>query len=308
MIIGDVFGVETIPPTRREAMSIPAVVRARNIVCLLGRQPLHTYRDADQVKDPAWLYRTSTFVPPQMRMIATLDDLFFYGWSLWAVERGAAGQIVDAMHVHADRWDFDEFGRVRVGEQLADPEQVILFQGPNEGILLAGARTIRGITKLEEAWISRTAVPIPVMMVEQDDDVELEADEIDELLQGYADARRSANGSVVFVPHGLKLSALGDAGLDLLIAGRNAAVLDIARLTGLPATILDASQVSASLTYSNTQYARSDLQDLSLALWQTAIEARLSQDDVTPMGTRIAFDRINLVTVPDTGVSPATED
>ena len=43
------------------------------------------------------------------------------------------------------------------------------------------------------------------------------------------------------------------------------------------------------MTYSNLNSSRRDLIDFSLAPYETAIEQRLSMDDVTPRGHHVAF-------------------
>ena len=125
-------------------------------------------------------------------------------------------------------------------------------------------------------------------------------------LASYADARRQRDGAVSWVPYGIEVDNGGEAPVSLYEQGRNAAVLDIPRLTGVPVTLLDASGVASSLTYQTTVMSRSLLNDRRRER-ATAIEARLSMDDVTPRGTRIALD-LSAITGPDTGLPPVTED
>ena len=97
----DIFGTDTVPVTRIEAMSLPSVVVARGLLlgALAGR-PLRALRGQELLDpQPTWLYRTDTDLPPWHRMAHTLDDIIFYGSSLWAVERGSEGQITDCVRV-----------------------------------------------------------------------------------------------------------------------------------------------------------------------------------------------------------------
>src|SRR5690606_20760281 len=86
--------------TRLDAMRVPAIVKGRAlIVGTLARQPLAKFRGSELVDPEPWMYRTNTAQAPRTRMLWTLDDLIFYGASLWAVERGARDQILDAIRV-----------------------------------------------------------------------------------------------------------------------------------------------------------------------------------------------------------------
>ena len=98
IVVDDIFGLDTTTVTRTMAMSIPAVAKARHLIATtLARQPLVAYRDGDRMDaQPSWLTRTDTGEPPRLRMLWTIDDCLFYGWSLWAVNRGSGGLILDA--------------------------------------------------------------------------------------------------------------------------------------------------------------------------------------------------------------------
>ena len=91
----DIFDLDAFPVSRSEAMSVPAVAAARSIIITkLAGVPLRALRGdellpADEM--PTWLYRTDTGDSTWHRMAQTLDDLLFYGDSLWIVERGANG-------------------------------------------------------------------------------------------------------------------------------------------------------------------------------------------------------------------------
>ena len=73
----DIFGTDTVPVTRIEAMSLPSVVVARGLLlgALAGR-PLRALRGQELLDpQPTWLYRTDTDLPPWHRMAHTLDDI-----------------------------------------------------------------------------------------------------------------------------------------------------------------------------------------------------------------------------------------
>lgn len=310
VVLGDILGTESLPVTRAEAMSVPAVAKARHLICsVLARRPLVAYRGDERLaQQPAWLYRTNTQTHPNIRMLWTLDDLLFGGWSLWAVERGTAGQITDAIRVPTELWSFGADGQVEVEARPVEADSVILFSGPFEGLLEAAPRTIRGAAAIERAWIGRAESPIPAIDLHQTSDDQMEPDEVDDLIEAWATARRDPHGAIAYTPHDVEARALGQADPQMFVEARNAVRIDVANFTGLPAQLLDGSMSTASLTYSTQEGRRSEFIDYSLTMWLDVVEARLSMDDVTPRGTRIAFDLTDLVQLPQSGESPARED
>jgi phage portal protein BeeE len=73
----------------------------------------------------------------------------------------------------------------------------------------------------------------------------------------------------------------------MMVEAREFQVLEIARATNLPAALLSANV--GSMTYQNVQAERRGLVDLALQPLMSAIESRLSMDDVTPRGTTLMF-------------------
>lgn len=308
--MADIFGLDTLPVMRAEAMAVPAVAKARHLICSpLARRPLVAYRGDEQLaQQPAWLYRTNTQTHPNIRMLWTLDDLLFGGWSLWAVERGTSRQITDAIRVPPELWSFGGDGQVEVEGGSVEADSVILFSGPFEGLLEAAPATIRAARALERSWHGRAESPIPAIDLHQTDDTELEQEEIDELIEAWATARRDPHGAIAYTPHNIEAKEMGQIDPQMYIEARNAVRLDIANFTGLPASMLDGSLATSSLQYSTETGKRNEFIDYSVVMWQDVVEARLSMDDVTPRGTRIAFDLTDLVTLPQSGTGPARED
>lgn len=303
----DIFGVENTPVTRAEAMKVPAIKKGRAlIVGTLSRQPLAKFRSSEKVAAEAWMYRTNSDVPPQTRMAWTLDDLIFGGTSLWAVERGTGDRITDAVRVPPEWWEITPDLQILVNGQPVDREEVILFEGPQDGLLETAAEDVRASLAMSRAWAQRVDAPIPLVALEQQDDVDQSPEEINELVDTWDDARRA--GGTAFLPKGLRANAMGEIKTDLYVEGRNAARLDWANTLALPASLLEGSTATASLTYSTKETSRNELVDLSLAFWATPIEARLSQDDVVPRGTRVAFDLEYLSTPTQPAQGPASED
>lgn len=296
IVWSDLLGVEHLPVTRAEAMTVPSVVKARQIIVgQLAGLPLRALDRAGLLSDeaqPAWLYRTNGTETPWHRTAWTLDDLLFYGWSVWQTINGSDSFPLEARRVPMADWKIDPDGFVvwARGTLIDQPiSSARLIAGPSEGLLVMAGRTIRAARNVELAWAGRVRNPIPVTELHQLERDTLENDEIDDLVLDYSKARRDPDGAVVFTPFDVELRTHGDAATDMFVEARNAVRLDVANFTGLPAAALDGSLSTASLTYSTQEGRESELAG-GLRLWADPLEARLSQDDFVPANTRVRFD------------------
>lgn len=297
IVWSDIFGLETQWITRAEAMTIPAVFKARAVLLsLIADKVLVCLRNAERVDpQPRWLYWTSGLLGPWQRMAQTIDDLVFYGWSLWGRANGARGEILDAWHIPYESWEFAADGRVLVKDAdglfvPADAADVILIPGPSAGLLDYATRTLRGAARMETAWTNRASSPIPAIDLHETTISGITEEEAQGVVNAWAQARQDPNGATAFTPYNIEARALGTVAPDLFIEGRNASRIDVANFFNLPAQILDGSLSTASLTYSTQEGRRNDVFDYGVPYWIRPIESRLSQDDVVPSGQSIAFD------------------
>ena len=276
-------------------MQVPAVVRARSLlVGSISDLPLVAYRGSEVLKGPSWTYRSSGPLSPWHRMAATVDDLIFYGVSLWARHNGADGFPIDMLRVPRHRWDVDRFGQVLVDGRPAPADEVVIIPGPGEGLLQTAQNTITGARNIDRAWSARVRTPIPPTLFEQTEKETATQEEIQTLLNTWAAQRRNPeSAAVAFVPHGLKATfpAADSMGVqDLFVEGRNAIRLDVANLLNIPGSLLDGSTATASLTYVTQDGQRTSFHEQSLRYWTAPIEHRLSMDDIMPKGQFVRFD------------------
>lgn len=308
VVWSDVFGTPLTKIERKHAMKVPALVKGRALICgTLSRQPLAKFRGETKVAPEAWMYRTNTQQAPQVRMLWTIDDLIWSGCSLWAVQRGARDVILDAIRVPPEWWEVDDDLRILVNGQPVSAEEVVLIEGPQDGLLTIAADDIRAALAMAKSWADRVEHPLPPTHLETTDpQVQMEPHEVRKLVDDWDEAR--ARGGSAYTPYGMRANYPQTATSDLYVAGRNAARLDFANFLALPASLLEGSTATASLTYSTKEGARNELVDYSLSYWATPIEARLSQDDVVPAGNRTAFDLEYLSTPNQPVQGPASED
>lgn len=306
--------------TRTLAMSIPASAKARNLICsAVSKCPLTLRRDDVELETPGWMVRESAGVAPYHRMVWTVDDLYHYGWSLWSVMRGAPdprsgrADILQAYRVPFEWWDFDPDGNVQITEPDAAPyypaaDEVVLIPGSHEGILSFGRVAIRHARDLNRAALKAAENPSAYLDLHYTGEKPLTEPEINALVARWVKARRGDNGGVGFTNKFVEARELGSYESHLMIEARNAASVDIARVAGLPAALLDATNATASLTYETTAGRNAEFIDYGLSPYLDPIAARLSMDDVVPAGQSVRFDTTELRTMTPNPAAPATED
>ncbi|MCE4024669.1 hypothetical protein LXM50_01640 [Microbacterium sp. Au-Mic1] len=307
---------------RNAAMTVPPVKRGRAIItgsCAdlpleLGKLDGSGWTAAK--RQPNWFSNTGTFQTPWHRMALTLDDLIFNGWSLWGVRRGAKTEgaahapILDAVRIAPQRWTFDANSPTGVsvnGAHVQDPDSVILFQGPDEGVLTTSADTIRAWRALSRTRVSKARNPIPMTVLQETTPNTVTQAEAEAFVEAWGNKRAQENGMVGFLPAKVTMQTHGDTKPEMFDTAFNALRLDVANALNLPASLLDGSTATASLTYVTTEGQRTSLIDW-LEYWLAPIEARLSMPDVTPLGSVVRFDRSNLINVPNDRHGAASDE
>lgn len=315
--LAELTGVVPAEVSRSDAMKIPPVVRGRGLICgTLSRYPLTLWQDAgtgnpdDDVRLPPlpWMNSTTTKVSPITRMLWTIDDIIFGGIAVWATNRDENNAITDAIRVDPAYWlpDPDSTG-VLINGVLAKDDEVIIFEGPQEGLLVLADDAVTRSRGMAAALLKRAKSPIPLVAFKQtEDNLQYTPDEVDDFVLAADDARELS--STAFVPYGFDLQALGTAEADFFTEARNSERLDWGNFLNLPAAMLDGSMTTATLTYSTAEGKRSEFVDFSLAYWASQIESRLSQDDVCPPGTYCRFDLQWLTNPTQPGNNPGMED
>jgi len=313
IVWADVTGSGFQPVTRSMAMAVPAVAKARHLLCgVIGPLPLLSFTGATQdLTQPGWMQRTDGDLSPFHRMVWTVDDLFHYGWSLWAAKRGATsdGSGVLAMaRVPYERWTVDSEGFITVDGQRVLDGQAVLIPGPHGGILNDGSTIVRLAADNLQAAANAARNPNPNVDLHYTGDEPLDDDVRDSLIQVWSDARRGLNGGVGFTNKLVEARVLGSHLDKLLIEGRNADAVDIARQAGVTASSLDATASGASLEYVTAETRNQELLDYGVKFYMDAITARLSQDDCVPRGHRTAFDLTEFTTLTPTPTGAPTSD
>lgn len=314
--------------TREMALRVPAVARARGLICgTIARLPMKVCNAPGVPLDPqpSWLDRSDGTLPAWKRTALAVEDMLFDGWALLTVERGADGWPTRLGYVPFSRWEFDPDGRIRIDRAITrDPGStpdweyaadgtVALIPGPHEGVLQFGGDAIAAAADLAATAARASRTPIPNIELHDTGDRPLTNDQIKKLVSDWVTARQGKNGGVAYTNKSIELRAHGQQNADLVVEGRNAAAVDIARVMGVPASLIDATAGDgASRTYENMSGRNAEFVDYGLSPFMSALVARLGMDDLCPRGQHIEIDlegftslRPANIATPDDGADPA---
>ena len=286
---------------RADAMQVPAVARARNIICgTIGTLGLNAYNDMTyaKIEGRSLLKQPDPALPLCTTITWTCEDLLFHGHAYWLVLAVSPedGRPTQARRIDPTRVTFttdlntqEIVNGFYLDGALVPPMGVgslIMFSGMDEGILNRGGRTISTALKLEEAVQRMASEPNPTMVI-KNTGVDLPAEQVSSLLASWKQSR--ATRSTAYLSGPLDVQTFGyDATQMELSQSRLNTASEIARLCNIPAWYLNAE--SASATYSNVSAERRSLVDFSLSPIMHAIEERLSMNDLTPRGQEVRFD------------------
>lgn len=309
------------PVTSRTALKVPGIARAIQLYTAVSSQvPLTASVESDDTK---WLNWSTGNISPALRNALTIQDIIFHGGSCYAVARNAAGVVVNGIRIPIGFWQVNDAGLIQVNTLLTDPTSPARFVDVDQSqILYIPSLMPCGLLEMAEDGIStylsigktiadRAANPTPLIALVVKDDAVADPDELKAAQTNWHNARTSPNGAVAIVPAGVGIETPGADRDDsaMLIGARNASRLDVANWLNLPAAMLDGNS-GTSDQYSNTLQNQNEFLALSVSLPVRAIEARLSQDDVTAEGVTVSFDTkvFDSMPAPATGNTGAAVD
>ena len=291
------------PVSRREALSVPAVSRAVDLMTTtVASLPIEEIvtdaEDGSRRRVPLRPFVEQP-EPDRSRYATLLDtsrDLVLEGVAYWIIrQRRADGfprsvRYAPVTDISVMRNDFDDVTRVMWRGREVDARDVIAFEGWHDGIRNHGARIIRTALALENAAKRYADVPLPSLVVRNTSNYELSQAEITELLDNVRKARQSS--AIGYVNAGAALDTMGWSSEQLqLVEARVMTNAQIANLCGMPAHFIAASNVGgSSLTYANASQEARTLIDYGLKPLITALEARLNMNSTTPRGHTIRFE------------------
>jgi hypothetical protein len=300
------------PITRGEALSVPAIAAAFQVIAGRGSTlPLRRWGSDGEPLDPGTFLRSpepDVNRPLPRTLLDTLGDLCLHGRAYWRVllrdyrDYPLAAQRMAPEYVAPKTTHVQGSGTVITGWVVDGIEMalgdVIEYVGPlHGGWLTVGARTIRNALALERAARRFAEEPLPLAVLRNTSGVDLPADKVQAILDGWKLGRQTR--ATAYVNAALDVVPMGFSARDTqLVEGRQQSVLEVSRLSGIPSGLLGAAPSGSSLTYRNLEGEAHQLYQ-SMLPYLSAIESRLSAEDITPRGQSVRFD-LSAMLRPDT--------
>jgi HK97 family phage portal protein len=294
-------GVTSTFVTRREALSVPACSRGRNVIVgTAASLELHVKRKFDDSRvepTPTIISQPDKNMPTAVVYGMTAENLLFHGVAYWQIKEldPATGRPSQIRWIDAPRVSqvLDSTGELVIGYQLEAQRlpdngvgSLIQFTGIDpDGVLNRGGRTLRTAAALERAVFNYAETPTPSVVLKAN--VPMDANKATAILNAWKQARQTKG--TAFLSDNVDMQSVGFNAADLqLTEAREYLAKEIARLMNIPAYYLDAS--TNTMTYSNVTAERRALLDFSLRPLLTAIEQRLSMDDITVSTQYVEYD------------------
>ena len=287
--------------SRLDAVSVPALFRCRNLLAgTIGAIPLNLYKKStgEELGSPVWLEQPSYSQPRSVTISWTVDSLLFYGQAFWKVvetyaEDGRPSRFewIANNRVTATLDSTNTFVKSYAVDGVTLPNDglgsLITFQSLNDGILTTGVQTIRAAIDVQRAATVAASTPMATGYI-KNNGADLDPKEVQGLLNAWKNARN--NRSTAYLTSTLEYTPVSYSPKDMMYGEAiEQLATECARLCNVPAYYVSADR-NNSMTYANVQDERKQFLTLSLQPFVSAIEDRLSMDDITARGNEVRFD------------------
>jgi hypothetical protein len=291
---------------RNRAMSVPTISRARDLMAsVIGCMNLKMYNEMwngeEMEKMPlaprTWLRRIDPTLPNNFIMSWTFDDLFFFGRAFWYItSRTADGYpasytrlpaaMVQTLDQAGPVWFAPSKDIVFNGGGL-DPNDVVQFLSPIQGIIYMSEQSVATALKLEGARYRNSSSAIPAGILRQTGGEPLSAQELADLAASF-NAARETNQTAALNEFVTYTETLTSPDKMLLIDSAEFQAMEMARLCNIPPYLAGVSV--GSYSYQSSAEARMDLWTFGVRAYADCIAGTLSQNNILPNGTYVEFD------------------
>jgi HK97 family phage portal protein len=280
------------------ACQVPTVKRCRDLIAsVIASLDLELYNKTTGKKlgKPRWLEQPDIRQPRSVTIAWTVDSLIFYNLAYWRITETYAddGRPSRFEWVANNRVTFttNRFG-TEIEQYYIDGievpmESIVTFQGLTAGgVLQAGARTIQASLDLEKAAAVSAATPMPTGYI-RNTGADLPEAQISGLLASWKAARM--NRSTAYLTSTLSYETTGFSPKDMTYnESLQFLSTQVARLMGVPAWMVSAD-MNNSMTYQNILDSRKEFLAYTLQPYISAIENRLSMNDITNSQNVVRF-------------------
>jgi HK97 family phage portal protein len=283
--------------SRKDAMSVPSVARARNLICgTVASIPLEYYnkRTGEVMAAPRWINQLSKNQPSFITINWIVDSLLFYGVAyLRVTERYAEDGRPSAFEWIANTrvtYTTDLEGimitQYYVDIQPIDMNDIVTIQGLDEGVLERAGRTIQSAIDINKAAAISSATPMSSGIL-KNTGADLPPAEVSGLLAAWKRSRQ--NNATAYLTSTLEYQPTQFSPKEMMYAEAIQGLsTELARAMNVPAYLLS-SEMNQSMTYSNIQDERKQFYAMSIEPYIQAIQTRLSMSDISTTNHEVRF-------------------
>ena len=285
---------------RQDAIGVPSVSRCRNLICgTIATIPLEMYslKTGEELPSYVWIDQPDKRQPRAVTIAWTVDSLFMYGVAYWRVtevyqddNRPARFEWVQNDRVTAKYDQYNTEVEYYMINNIKVPDSgvgsLVTFQALDQGLLLRSQSTIRAAIDIEKAAAIAAQTPQPSGYI-KNNGADLPDQQVQGILNNWKLARQ--NRATAYLTSTLDYNVTQFTPKDMMYnEAKQYLATELARACNIPAYMIDA-ETFRGMTYQNIIDGRKEFFAYSLAPFVTAIEDRLSLDDLTPRGQTVRF-------------------
>ena len=294
------FGYNGVGIDRNFALQVSSVARCRNLVAgVISSIDLGLYKKStgEKLGSPVWLEQPDQRQPRSVTISATVDSLMFYAVAYWRVTSLYAddGRPSGFEWVANNRVTYttNQYG-TEVKDYFVDGQLVpmsgigslVTFQSLLPGVLQSASTTIKAAWDVQKAAAVSAATPMATTIL-KNNGADLPESQIQGILAGWNSARR--NRSTAYLTSTLSAENIGFSPKEMgYVDFSQYLATEISRAMNVPSYLISAD-MNNSMTYQNILDGRKEFVAYSLQPYISAIEDRLSMNDITNSQNQVRF-------------------
>ena len=294
------FGYNGVGIDRNFALQVSSVARCRNLVAgVISSIDLALYKKStgEKLGSPVWLEQPDQRQPRSVTIAATVDSLMFYACAYWRVTSLYAddGRPSGFEWVANNRVTYttNQYG-TEIKDYFIDGNLVpmggigslVTFQSLLPGVLQSASTTIKAAYDIQRAAAVSAATPMATTIL-KNNGADLPETQIQGILAGWNSARK--NRSTAYLTSTLTAENIGFSPRDMMYnEASQYLATEISRAMNVPSYLISAD-MNNSMTYQNILDGRKEFVAYSLQPYISAIEDRLSMNDITNASNQVRF-------------------
>lgn len=283
-----------------DALSLAMVYRAINIHVISAKQmPLHVYRDDVEINTPSFIKQPNLDSNRSAFIEQCIVSLAVNGNAFWEITRDTAGRVVNLTVLNPNEVAIKSNSAGQVQKYLYQDRELkpsmvkhlslLRVPGQDRGLspIAAAQKELRGAIDVRDysaTWFSKGGVPNGILKSDQ----VLSPDQAIAAKNAWNSTAGASQG-VAVLGNGLSYSPIALSPNDAqFIETQNFTVTQVARLFGVPASLMLAGVEGTSMTYTNVEQDWIAYVRFSLMSYLVEIEDAFS--DLLPRGQRAKFN------------------